>query len=380
VLNNAAEAARSVIDRAGLQELIEQLAASGHDVIGPHLRDGAIVLEPISRLDDLPIGLRDDQDAGRYRTLSDADGGMFAHTVPVQGWKRYLYPPSELVWRGRRDGNSFAAERCGGAVAKYAFLGVRSCDLAAIRKLDAVFGGKRPADPRYVARREAGVIIAVSCGRAAATCFCASMETGPRPSAGYDLLLTELNGSSGPHRFTVAAGSRQGKALLELLPRRPATEEELAAEAAAVERARREQTRSMVPDVEALVQRNIEHRLWGQVAARCLGCANCTLVCPTCFCASVDDTTDLGGQVAERRRHWDSCFTLDFSHIHGGSIRHSGAARYRQWMTHKLSSWWQQFGSSGCVGCGRCIAWCPVGIDITEEARNLHDSEGGAER
>jgi Fe-S oxidoreductase len=97
------------------------------------------------------------------------------------------------------------------------------------------------------------------------------------------------------------------------------------------------------------------------------------MVCPTCFCTTVEDVSDVTGDHAERWRRWDSCFTLGFSYIHGGSIRNSGKARYRQWMTHKLASWIDQFGTSGCVGCGRCITWCPVGIDITEEARAIRD-------
>jgi sulfhydrogenase subunit beta (sulfur reductase) len=116
------------------------------------------------------------------------------------------------------------------------------------------------------------------------------------------------------------------------------------------------------------------------VASRCLGCANCTLACPTCFCASVSDTTDLEGETAARVRRWDSCFTLDHSYIHGGSVRASLRARYRQWLTHKLASWIDQFGVSGCVGCGRCITWCPVGIDITEEVAAIRARDGASRR
>ncbi|MBF0393567.1 MAG: 4Fe-4S dicluster domain-containing protein, partial [Alphaproteobacteria bacterium] len=123
--------------------------------------------------------------------------------------------------------------------------------------------------------------------------------------------------------------------------------------------------------------RNREHPRWDEVAKRCLTCGNCTMVCPTCFCTTVDDVTDLGGTRTERVRSWDSCFTLDFSYIHGGSVRNEGSSRYRQWITHKLSSWHDQFGSSGCVGCGRCITWCPVGIDITEEVGAIRASEEG---
>jgi ferredoxin len=91
------------------------------------------------------------------------------------------------------------------------------------------------------------------------------------------------------------------------------------------------------------------------------------MVCPTCFCTTVEDTADLAGTDAVRRRVWDSCFSVEYAYIHGGSIRPTPRARYRQWLTHKLDSWQEQFGMSGCVGCGRCITWCPVGIDLTEE-------------
>ncbi len=126
--------------------------------------------------------------------------------------------------------------------------------------------------------------------------------------------------------------------------------------------------------IKELLYRNLDHPCWENVASRCLTCANCTMVCPTCFCAAVEDTTDLTGERAERWRRWDSCFTMDFSYIAGGSVRSSPKARYRQWMTHKLASWIDQFGTSGCVGCGRCITWCPVGIDITEEVRAIRET------
>lgn len=165
--------------------------------------------------------------------------------------------------------------------------------------------------------------------------------------------------------------------MLARLDRRDAGDGDVSAAEALVARTAETMGREMVPDVAALLGRNLEHPRWNKVAERCLTCGNCTMVCPTCFCSTVEDVTDLTGDTAERWRKWDSCFTVEFSYIHGGSIRREGAARYRQWMTHKLSTWHEQFGSSGCVGCGRCITWCPVGIDITEEARAIHDSEGG---
>ncbi len=128
-------------------------------------------------------------------------------------------------------------------------------------------------------------------------------------------------------------------------------------------------TRRLEPTVarDVLIA-NLDHPRWDDVANRCLSCTNCTLVCPTCFCSAVEDVNSLDGEHAERVQRWDSCFTLGHSTLHGaGSVRGDTRSRYRQWLTHKLSTWWDQFEVSGCVGCGRCIAWCPVGIDLTQE-------------
>ena len=231
-------------------------------------------------------------------------------------------------------------------------------------------------DPLYRAHRERALLVAVNCGQAGRTCFCASMNTGPRAESGFDLALTEIL-EDGRHAFTVEAGSDRGRDICQMLPMEKAGAVDLEASARCTERAVQQMGRSMnVKGVPELLARNLEHPRWEDVASRCLACANCTMVCPTCFCSTVEDTTDLTGDHAERWRSWDSCFTMDFSHVHGGSVRTSTKARYRQWLTHKLSTWHDQFGTSGCVGCGRCITWCPVGIDLTEEVAVIRESEG----
>jgi len=372
----APPAAPVLLDRAGLQALLDALGARGFDVIGPTLRDGAIVYDRIARIEALPVGWTDRQDAGRYRLERRADAALFGYAVGPQSWKRFLHPPEELLWRARRTADGFAIEAEPPPPAPFAFIGVRACELHAIAIQDRVFLGGAHQDPGYAARRQGAFLVALNCGTAGGACFCTSMGTGPRAEAGFDLVLTEVIDAD-RHDFLAVAGSDAGAALLAVLPTRPAGPEAAAAAEAVVARTAASMGRQLdTVGLKERLQANPEHPRWDEVAARCLACANCTMVCPTCFCTSVADHTDLTGTEAERVKRWDSCFTADFSYIHGGSVRTSGKSRYRQWMTHKLAHWIDQFGTSGCVGCGRCIAWCPVGIDITAEAAAIRATPG----
>ncbi len=365
-----------VIAPDALDVLVSTLDAEGYQVIGPQLRDGAIVYEPLASADELPVGWDDRQEGGTYRLLQSDREALFDYVVGPHTWKRYLYPPSQRLWQAQRRGKGFVVKEENGPPPRYAFIGVRSCEIHAMEVQDRVFDNGTFSDPTYLARREQAFVVAVNCARPAATCFCASMDTGPRPRQGFDLALTELI-DDGRHEFLVETGNEKGTEVLARLPQHPAdVADETAAETLTAE-ATRAMHRAMVPAVDELLKNNLEHPRWDDVAERCLNCGNCTSVCPTCFCTTVEDVTDLSGQNTERWRRWDSCFTLDFSYIHGGSIRREGRSRYRQWMTHKLSSWHDQFGSSGCVGCGRCITWCPVGIDITAEAQAIQNTSGG---
>ena len=244
---------------------------------------------------------------------------------------------------------------------------MRSCELHAIAIQDKVFLEGDYVDPAYKARRENLLIIAVNCGQAGNTCFCVSMNTGPEAKAGFDLVLTEVIDDD-QHFFVIEAGSDKGVKLLKTLPLARTEEKENIAVQETIDRAVGQMGRALNTEgIQSLLQDNADHPRWNDVAQRCLSCANCTMACPTCFCSTVEDVTDLSGDNAERWKNWDSCFNLDFTYIHGGHARHSFKSRYRQWMTHKLSTWHDQFDTSGCVGCGRCITWCPEGIDITEE-------------
>jgi len=368
---------QATIERDGLDELLAALGRRGFELIGPTVRDGAIVYDEIATIDDLPAGWTDEQDGGSYRLRQRDDGALFGYAVGPQSWKRFLHPPELKLWRARRgeDGALEVSEEADEAPA-YAFIGVRSCELHAIAIQDRVMMEGEYPDPFYRARREGAFIVAVNCTVAGGTCFCVSMETGPRAESGFDLALTEVL-EDGRHYFVCEAGSERGAELLAELPRAEAGPAELGAAEAGVARAVAGQGRAMeTAGIKELLYDNYEHPRWDEVSERCLTCGNCTMVCPTCFCTTVEDGSDLSGATAERTRKWDSCFTMDFSYIHGGSVRATPRSRYRQWMTHKLATWIDQFGSSGCVGCGRCITWCPVAIDITEEVAAIRATDG----
>jgi formate hydrogenlyase subunit 6/NADH:ubiquinone oxidoreductase subunit I len=252
---------------------------------------------------------------------------------------------------------------------------VRSCELHAIAVQDKVFLHGPYVDPIYKARRENLFIVAINCGQGGGTCFCVSMNTGPKSTFGFDLALTEVLQKE-RHYFVVEVGTKHGADVLSEIPHQQAVEGDKQTADQIVAQTARSMGREMdTTEIKELLYRNYEHSRWDHVAARCLSCANCTMVCPTCFCTTIEDVTDLTGEHAERWRKWDSCFTADFSYIHGGSVRATPKSRYRQWMTHKLATWIDQFGESGCVGCGRCITWCPVAIDLTEEVRAIRESD-----
>ena len=363
------------LDRKHFEQLFPALARREFEVIGPTLRDGAIVYDRLASLHDLPVGWADEQSPGRYRVKRRKDDALFAYTVGPLSWKKFLYPPVERLWRAERNGRGIQILPNPHSPPKLALFGVRPCELSALAIQDKVFLGGAYVDPGYKSRRESLFIVAVNCTQPGGTCFCASMDTGPRAVAGFDLAVTEL-AQDGHRSFLVESGTDAGAAVLSEIPHRPADDADKQLAERALAHAARHMGRKLdTRDLKELLYRNYEHPQWDKVAERCLSCANCTLVCPTCFCTTVEDTTDITGDHAERWRRWDSCFTVDFSYIHGGSVRATPRSRYRQWMVHKLAAWLDQFGVSGCVGCGRCITWCPVGIDIAAEVSAIRQSD-----
>ena len=373
------DADTAVLEPGALEALVSALHARGYRVLGPRLRDGAIVYDDLERADQLPVGWTDAQAPGRYRVERREDEARFGYAVGPHSWKQFLLPARVRIWRSRRDGEGFEIEADETDRPPLALVGVRGCELSAIAIQDRVLLGGEYVEADYAARRDGAFIVAVDCFEPADTCFCTSMGGGPQIRGVCDLVLSEI--LDGEHRFLVRAGSERGAEVLRGLPQRSPVAADLAASQAAVDGAAVRMTRSVQSgDLRDLLARNLEHPRWEEVAERCLTCGNCTMVCPTCFCTSVEDVSDLAGNEAERVRLWESCFSVDHSFLHGGALRRSGRSRYRQWLTHKFGTWHDQFDSSGCVGCGRCIAWCPVGIDVTEELAAIRETDGARQK
>jgi ferredoxin len=364
----------AVVDRAGLDALIKELRSRGHRTVGPVVRDGAIVHSEVTGADDLPEGWHDHQEPGCYRLEQGEGPELFGWAVGPTSMKSQFFVSEEIVWRASVADGQVTLSEPPAPTEPVAVIGARPCELAALGVLDRVLRDGAVADDRYAARRDGAFVVAAECGTPAGTCFCTSMGTGPAARNGYDLAVTEL--VDGGHRFYVRVGSLAGADVLAKIPHRPAEDSERAGRQKVLSHAEDTMGRSLDTEgLPALLARNIEHPRWKEVAERCLSCGNCTLVCPTCFCSDVKDVSDVSGAL-ERQHRWASCFDLNHSYIHGGAVRPTTMSRYRQWLTHKLSTWWDQFDESGCVGCGRCIAWCPVGIDITEEAAAIRATDG----
>ncbi len=364
-----------VIENQNFQQLIDVLRADGRRVIAPTVRSEAIVYDEIDSVTDLPVGWTDEQNAAVYHLQRRSDDALFGYVVGPQSWKRFLHPPEARIWQAERTDQGFAVIHDEPQPPRYAFIGVRPCELHAIAIQDRVFLQGAYVDPIYQNNRADLFVVAVNCTQPGGTCFCASLGTGPRVADGFDLALTEII-QTDQHYFLVEVGTEAGAAVLDRVPHREAEAAENQVAQRLLDQAEQHMGRTLdTTDLKQKLYDSSEHPHWEAVAERCLMCGNCTMVCPTCFCATIEDSTDLSGNHAERRRVWDSCFTMEFSYIHGGSVRYSPKARYRQWLTHKMATWIDEFGMRGCVGCGRCITWCPVGIDITAEARAIQTNQ-----
>ncbi len=353
------------VDKEQIPILIDVLARE-YDVIAPVVRDFSIALEKINSFDQLARGYKDVQYPARYQLEKTDEPLIFTYANGQESPKKFLHPSWLSMFKGKLHDDSLAVDEEPGPARKFAFFGIRPCDRQSILVLDKTFITSHP-DSFYLKRRSGSFIAVVNCTRPSAVCFCASMGSGPKADRGFDLALTELADS-----FIVEPGSSKGMQVLESLTTRPASDKELDDATSLLEDAVRHMGRTLnTVGLPQILRSNLEHPHWDIMKDWCIGCTNCTMVCPTCFCYTISDKVDLGLRGFERERHWDSCFAWQFTEIHGCNFRETLRQRYRHWACHKIGYWVEQYGVFGCVGCGRCITWCPVGIDIVDVANTI---------
>jgi sulfhydrogenase subunit beta (sulfur reductase) len=364
-----------LLPRARFDSLIDTLTEMGAECLGPTIQDGAIVYAPIDSSSDFPQGIHDQQSPGSYKLTTDNSPRWFAWANGPQALKPLLFAPEEKLWQVERDATGHLEFKAHAPPKKVtAVIGVRACDLAALALQNKHFLDRSEPDPAYATRYQHLIVIAVNCTHPAATCFCHVTGDGPTASEHYDILLDELD-----EGFAVIIGSIKGKEIVDQLNLQPITDTQVAAIDTAHNTARQQFTRQLPQtDIPDLLFSQQESGQWHDIGERCLSCGNCTSVCPTCFCHHTIEEPALDGTHSERWRQWNSCFSQRHSYIHGITLRQETRFRYRQWLTHKFASWVSQYGRSGCVGCGRCITWCPVGIDVTEELQRFAEDAGHA--
>ncbi len=358
------------IKKKDLQALLDILNQS-HQCVGPVVSEQTLKYSSISKLSQLPLGYSDQQQPGEYRLNYNSQSSYyFSITTGAQGVKPWLFKPEQKLWSVNKQNGSIEFNEALSEQKPLAIVGLRACDLAALKLQDQHFLQQQYIDPYYAQHRENLFIVAVNCHRSVDTCFCASTGDGPEVKNAYDLLLTELE-----QDFVIQSGSEAGRNVLEKLssriPLHIVTAEQEQEKQQGLDKASQQVRR--IPDrpVAQLLSHRLNHQQWNRIAQRCLSCGNCTMVCPSCFCHKEYDEPALDLTGSTHIRQWDSCFTAEHSYIAGFHFRKETRQHYRQWLTHKFAFWHEQYGRSGCTGCGRCISWCPVGIDVTEELELL---------
>ncbi|MDI6800971.1 MAG: 4Fe-4S dicluster domain-containing protein [Thermodesulfovibrionales bacterium] len=363
------------IQKYNLSHIFDRLKSS-HKLIGPKIENNAIILSEIE-FHDIPAGYRDQQSPGCYKLKQGENAEVFSFSPGPDSFKRFLHPPFAEIFRFEKSKKGITISPSNSDEKPFAFIGIRACDISAMKLYDRVFSGEHIRDKTYESLRKNCFIMAVNCIYPGDNCFCQSIGTGPEVKDYFDIVITEIRDS-----FILETGTVAGERLLTGLQQDRVNDNDMKERNESIQRCGKAMKKAIKFDeLPWLIYRNLEHPRWAEIEKRDLECGNCTQVCPTCFCNSSYDLVSLSGVLKKseglsgvRIRAWDSCFSKNFARVHGGNFRPSRKARYRQWMSHKLAYTFEQFGLPGCVGCGRCITWCPVGIDITHELEALRNA------
>lgn len=340
-------------DMESLEKLILALKSRGLAVLAYKLQGDLPVFGEVGSLRDILVEYSDLQSPGSYKLVKDMRG-FFRHSQYSP--KYFLHPPIQDVYEVSDDFN-IAQTRTNPVPT--ALFGIKPCDLAAIEVLDKIL----ECDDVYQARRSSiAYIIVEECVEPGGTCFCGSVGAGPSVTKGYDVAYTRLD-----DKVLFKVGSSKGMELIEKLGLAKAPEKLLRKYEELLVDAKRKASR--LPPLETIAKALEDvapaEEFWRYVSARCVGCTNCNMVCPTCFCTEFVDYANLTGN-ARRERQWFGCLSYTYGQVAGQHFRPELLMRYRHFVLHKFVFYQKQIGLPGCVGCGRCITWCPMGIDLRE--------------
>ncbi len=314
------------------------------------LQSGVRVIAPVAEGDLL-----------LFRPISSAQEVLLAPGKTQWSPKEYLFPRTEPLFSYVVQDGTVRLEDPAVTAEEQVLFGLRPCDAAGLSRLDAVFlSGER--DPFYARRRAATTVVTVGCAEAAPECFCAAVGGSPLGEEGSDVQMLPLENAWLVAPLTAKGEALTGNGFRQGAPVAP--EEWAQAEEHGQQLAARIARSRVAQEWAAALERSFDSPLWEALGQRCLGCSICSSVCPSCSCFDVQDEGN--AMCGVRCRAWDSCtFTLFTQHASGHNPRPSQAARYRQRVLHKFAYFpLQHDGQFMCVGCGRCLKLCPVGMDI----------------
>lgn len=326
------------LTEAQLREWLRGLL-DANSVVAPIEEDGVVLFRPITSADDAIV-----EASGKTRWSP----------------KEFLFPRTEALYRYAFSGGAVRIEDPPAPERHQVLFAVRSCDASGLARLDEIFlSGTK--DLLYAARRENTTVVTTACAAADPECFCTAVGYSPVGEEGSDLqlvpfdegwLLRVLTDTGGelvgtPNEDWVAAGGKDEKRIRELEK----------AVSKQIERSPVNQAWSQV------LEDGFEHGAWDSLAQHCLGCSVCAYVCPSCSC--FDMNHEGNAWCGEQCRSWDACtFPLFTHHASGHNPRKSKQERYRQRVLHKFAFKQESDEPFRCVGCGRCVALCPAGLDI----------------
>ncbi len=358
------------LSRNNFQSLIDYLVEQDYSVIAPTIKQDAIHYQPIHHIDEMVCSYHEQSSAGSYQLVKDQSGKYFNWSNGVSCLKPWFFKPHETLWQLNLNKTPPQYQAIIPKEQKKAFIGVRACDLAALQLQDQHFLQDKYLHQQYHANRQQSIFIAVHCAAPSTNCFCTSTEDGPECSQGFDIVMTELESG-----FILQGENTFSQKLIDHLPVETVSKQSWQEQDDILKRAKQKIQRAFNPEkVAKKLQQRLHDNIWQDIAEKCLACGNCTLVCPSCFCSKQGDEMPLAGNKVEHIQYWDSCFSEQHSYLGGIVIHQNIADRYKQWINHKLNWWFEQYGRSGCVGCGRCISWCPTGIDFFQQARALTEN------